>query len=77
MKNTEHPEGSKTSGTLWRSIPRTKGSVVITDPVLLASLRLSPEAEERIERLEAVTRRGPSGILLGWTSPRRRQSDVA
>jgi hypothetical protein len=38
-----------------RTIPKTgdvPGRVVITDPDLLASLRLSPEARERIERLE-------------------------
>jgi len=43
----------------------SKGRVVVTDPDLLASLRLSPEAVARIERLERAQRRPGPRIVLG------------
>ena len=42
-----------------------KGRVVVTDPDLLESLRLSPEAVARIERLERAQRRPGPRIVLG------------
>ena len=42
-----------------------KGRVIVTDPDLLASLRLSPEAVARIERLEHAQRRPGPRIVLG------------
>ena len=41
------------------------GRVIVTDPDLLASLRLSPEATARIERLEQAQRRPRPGVVLG------------
>lgn len=45
-------------------LDRAPGRVIITDPAMLASLRPSPEAIARIERLERSTMGPHPRILL-------------
>lgn len=60
----------RASKTLKRRtiLRRTNPGVVITDPELLASLRLSPEAIAKIERMERASMRPLPRILIGSSS---------
>lgn len=48
-----------------QSVQGAHPGVIITDPKLLASLRLSPEALAEIERLDRATMRPLKRILIG------------
>jgi hypothetical protein len=64
----ERPHRASRSLKRRTILRRTNPGVVITDPELLASLRLSPEAIAKIERMERASMRPLPRIVIGSSS---------